>query len=110
MKSDKAELEWLESVDNFLALPMATHSMNNEHQGYDNLTWVILFNKYNTAQDDNIPYREWQFDSEIANPPLLNLQTETVDPRSSASFPRLVALSSGGFIFALKPHQPTDLT
>ena len=27
-----------------------------------------------------------------------------------ASFPRLVALSSGGFIFALKPHQPTDLT
>ena len=83
MKSNKAELEWLESVDNFSALLMATHSMNNEHQGYDNLTWVILFNKYNTAQDDNIIYREWLFDSEIANPPLLNLQTEKVDQSSS---------------------------
>jgi len=83
LKSNKAELEWLESVENFSTLLMATHLMNNEHQGYDNLTWVILFNKYNTNQVDNILYREWLFDSEIVNPPLLNLQTEKVDQSSS---------------------------
>ena len=71
LKSNKTELEWLESVENFSALLMATHLMNNEHQGYDNLTWAILFNKYNTDQVDNILYREWLFDSEIANLPAL---------------------------------------
>ena len=85
LKSDKTELEWLESVDNFSAFLMTVYSTNiiRDNNMYKSLPYSILYDKNNNDDDDQALYREWLFDSEIANPPLLNLQTEKNDQSSS---------------------------
>jgi hypothetical protein len=58
----------------------------------------------------HIGTNKFHFQRQLMLEGVVRLQHQATDVLLRASFPRLVALSSGGFIFALKPHQPTDIT
>jgi hypothetical protein len=76
LKSEKTELEWLDSIENFSTFLMRSFTQNKDSLDYDSLPDYIVNDKYQTEQD-SYRYREWLFNVEILNPPLLNLQTKT---------------------------------
>ena len=51
LKSDKTELEWLDSIENFSTFLMRSFTQNKISEDYNSLPDYIVNNKYQTEQE-----------------------------------------------------------